>query len=199
MKTATILLTVAGATIGACGVLVLALFGFDGVWSSDDHMVASTTPALVSSSAEVRGIARGSEVLGDPSVRMTLSDDRFVGVARAADVERYLSGVPHEEVTDITGDPFVLERHKVSGTHAAAPPAAQPFWIEQGTSALRWKLADGDFRLVIMSADGASPLVTTGRFGIELPKLPAIGTVLGLLGGVLLAGAAGTALYGRRS
>lgn len=198
MKTISILIAAAGAVIAACGVAILLIFGTDGVIESDPHMVASTTPALVTESGEVRGIASGTSILGDPSVRIDLTDDRFVGVGRSADVERYLEGVPYEEVTDISGDPFELERHKVDGTHAAQPPGEQSFWLARGADALRWKVTDGDYRIVIMSEDGASPLVTTGVFGVRIPKLPAIGAGLGLFGALWVAVGAGLLIATRK-
>jgi hypothetical protein len=198
MTTTGAIIAAVGAVIAACGIAILAIFGSDGVWTTDRHMVASTTPALVSSSAEVRGIASGTDFLGHPSVRVNLTDGRFVGVGRTEDVERYLAGTSYDEVTDIEGDPFELERTKVNGTRAADPPAEQSFWIEQGTKALRWKVTDGDYRIVIMSADGYSPLVTTGTFGLRIPKIGPIGAGLGLFGALWIAVGAGLAVAGRR-
>src|SRR5262245_8792494 len=95
-----------GAVIAAAGVAILLVVGTDGVWETDSHLVASTTPALVSESADVRGIAGAADVLGDPGVRIDLGADRFVGVGRAEDVERWLAGTTYEEVTDFHSDPF---------------------------------------------------------------------------------------------
>src|SRR4051794_22659914 len=109
MKTTAIILGASGAVVLAIGASLLGLFGLDGIWSSDEHLVGSRTPALVSDTAEVDGLMNGAGVLGNPRVRIDLGHDEFVGVARARDVERYLAGVSYDEVTDIESDPFGLE------------------------------------------------------------------------------------------
>lgn len=196
-----------GIIIGAFGLIlilagaaILAVFGADGTLSTDRHRITSTTPALVSGPAAVRGLPHRLGPLGHPSVRIDLGDEQFVGVGRAGDVERYLRGVAYDEVTDIRDDPFELERHSVRGDRVAAAPAAQPIWLAQGTDALRWKLTDGDYRVVVMSADGRSPLNTEAHFGIRIPGLPKLGVILALVGAALaLTGLAVVVKGGRRA
>src|SRR4051794_19489070 len=105
MKATGALMAGVGAVVVAAGIALLAVFGFDGTLSTDRHMVASSTPVLVSSQSEIHGLTGFADAFGDPTVRIDLSDDRFVGVGRAKDVERWLAGTTYEEVSDIETSP----------------------------------------------------------------------------------------------
>ncbi|HEX8104142.1 MAG TPA: hypothetical protein VF533_16095 [Solirubrobacteraceae bacterium] len=189
-----------GTAVGAAGLLVAALsavlllvFGTDGRLTTDRHAVSTGTSALVSESADIEDIASAADVLGRPSLHIATDPGVFIGVGRSRDVEAYLDGVAYDEVTDIESDPFELPADQHAGTRRLAPPAAQGFWVAHGMSRLDWKLRDGDYRIVMTNADGSPAVSTRGRFGVEIPHLPAIavgvlglGLLLVLAGGVLV-------------
>ena len=59
----------------------------------------------------------------------------FIGIAHDADVERWLAGVPHDEITDVDYDPFhaTYRIHDAGGTATAGPPTAARFWVRQSS------------------------------------------------------------------
>jgi hypothetical protein len=194
-----------GAAVGAVGLLLavggaalLLVFGTDGRLTTDRQAVSTPATALVSESARIGDLTEAVDVIGRPSVHITSDPGVFIGVGRSRDVEAYLSGVAYDEVTDIEGDPFRLPSDRHAGTVRPTPPAAQDFWVQHGESGLDWKLRAGDYRVVMMNADGSPGMSTRARFGVEIPHLPTIaGAVAGLGLLIILAGGA-LILAGRR-
>lgn len=136
------------------------------------------------------------DVLGDVRVRVTAADDRsvFAGIARTADVERYLDGVPHRGFTG--GQDGRGYRH-VMGAVSMRPPAIPGetrIWEASvsgtGTRTLEWAPRPGDWSLVVMNL-GAEPDVEADvTFAATAPAL--LPVAIGVLsGGVvfLIAGA----------
>ena len=69
----------------------------------------------------------------DTDVRLQItapsSDSRiFVGIAPAADISAYLSGVSHDQITGLANGGTPMYR-TVSGTAAVAPPVEQTYWL----------------------------------------------------------------------
>jgi hypothetical protein len=197
---------VLGAVIALGGGGILAAFGSDGVLSTSRSGLSTPTSALMSQTAAITDTAGASDVLGDTSLRISARADAgrplFVGIGPARDVTRYLSGAAVDEVTDFDVDPFRVERNRLAGTGTPAAPTSQSFWIARaaGPAAdVDWKVRDGDYRVVIMNADGARGVATRISAGVEVPYLPDIAIGM-LIGGVLLAGAGVAAIVlSRRS
>ena len=82
------------------------------------------------------------------------------------------------------------------GGTTALPPSSLRFWVTQATSthaaAINWKIRDGQYRVVIMSANGHGGFATTTAFGITIPNITDY-AIAGLVLGLLMAGG-GTAL-----
>jgi hypothetical protein len=194
------LLALGGLIAGAAGVATFATIGSDGTVASGQQTFATAGAALVSSPADVDGIDDAGHVLGDSRVRVSLRSASsksgiFVGVGPAAQVDRYLASAPIDEVTDFDVDPFTMTRHASGGTARPAPPASKHFWVAQSTgrtdATLRWKLRSGEYRLVVMNADGSRGVDTRGELAFTIPHTAAI--AWSLIGGgllLLLAGAA---------
>lgn len=193
------LLALGGLIVGAGGVAVLATIGSDGKVSSGDQTFATSGAALVSESADLRRPGEVSDIIGDPRVRLSLRADHpgsgvFVGVGPAKDVERYLAGAPIDEVADFEVSPFKMEHHPRGGSKELTPPGRQSFWVAQGTGAdsakLDWKAGSGEYRMVVMNADGSRGVQTRGDASVTIPHTAAIawslvgGGILLLLGGV---------------
>jgi hypothetical protein len=123
-------------------------------------------------------------------------------VARAGDVERYFEGAATDEITDIDFDPFRTERDRHAGAATPAAPGAQDFWIERSSSAdvarIDWKVRDGDYRLVVMNADGSRGVDTRTSFGVKIPWLPGVGFGVLVLGLVVAAGGLTAVALGAR-
>jgi hypothetical protein len=194
-----VIFVLGGLGVGAVGGGLLALFDGDSTVSSGRHALSTPATALVSEVADIEDSAELASVVGEP--RVSLSVDRrsaakgvFVGIGPAADVDHYLAASPIDEVTDFEIDPFALDRTARHGTRRPAPPADQPFWVAQGSGRnaadLDWKVRDGDYRMVVMNADGSRGVRTAGSVGLEVPHLPTIAWVLMGSGLIFLLGGA---------
>jgi hypothetical protein len=145
----------------------------------------------------------GSSEYGKVRVRVTprADKDMFVGIARTSDVSAYLRGTAHATVTDLDYAPFDADYDTAGGARRAEPPTDQRIWAAQahgaGAQSLTWDVADGDWSVVVMNADG-SPGVDAGvKAGANVPFLDEVawislgsGALLLLLsGGLIYAGA----------
>jgi hypothetical protein len=118
----------------------------------------------------------------------------FIGIARTADVDRYLRGVAHSTIVDPAG-------HRRSGMMPMAEffgggpppfdPAAADFWEASasgpGQQSITWEPADGSWSLVVMNSDGTTPVAANVAVGAEVPVLGTLGNVLIVTGLVVVA------------
>jgi hypothetical protein len=198
-STAGAIIVVIGSLTAVSALALLVLFGSTGTLSTPAVPVATSTSALVADVAHSRGTADVSRVIGPPTVHVAASADGspiFVGIGRAADVDRYLAGVATDEVSafaDRSG-PVGLARHP--GSAAATPPGQQGFWVASATSPsfadVSWRVQDGDYRVVVMHVDGTPGVTTQVRAEINTPNM--FGLSLAVLAGGLLATTGGIAL-----
>jgi hypothetical protein len=195
------MLAVLGAVVVLGGGGVLVAFGTDGRLSSGPHLVSTPAAAIVSSVANIKNTSGVARIVGKPTVRITASPVQgtagaFVGIGRAADVDRYLAGVTTETVSSLTSDHYKITGVTHGGQGNAQPPAAQHFWVAQATAtrnaAINWRIRDGRYRVVIMSPNGHGGLATTSAVAVTLPDI-ALYALAALLLGLLIAGG-GTAL-----
>jgi hypothetical protein len=129
--------------------------------------------------------------LGTVRIRSESERRVFVGIGPAADVDRYLDGVAHDVVTDFDLEP---DYSRVRGDRPSSRPSEQGFWEESvtgsGVQTLEWDPKDGDWRAVLMNADGSRGVEAELRIGAELDSLLWIGIGLLVAGALLAAGAA---------
>jgi Domain of unknown function (DUF4389) len=173
----------------------------DGFLMSPTQDFATPTYAIVSESAEID--SNGAEWALDTflgTIRIRSESDRplFVGIADAADVDRYLGSVAHDVVTDLdsTGDP---EYSRHTGTAPPSPPTEEEFWTTsvegQGEQTLDWEPEDGTWRVVVMRADDSRGVSADMSIGAELDSVLWIG--LGMIGvGLLFAAGSALAITG---
>jgi hypothetical protein len=201
------LLAFLGLVIGGGGGAVLATIGSDGKVKSGQQSFSTSGSALVTSSADLRGIDEIADVVGDPRVRMSVRTTTpgqrvFVGVAPAADVDRYLASASIDEITDFDVNPFTMKHNPRNGWAKPAPPTKQPFWTAQSTGAngatLDWKARSGEYRMVVMNADGRPGVRTQGDVSVTIPHTSAVSW--SLIGGglLLLLGGTGTIVLAMR-
>jgi len=137
------------------------------------------------------------DLLGTVRIRVDSRAPVFVGIGPAAAVDDYLAGVGHEVATrfDSSRSSFRLQ----SGGAPAAPPTAEGFWAATATGAGRqtvtWTPESGDWRIVLMNADGTPGVTSAVAVGARVPDLLWIGVGLLAAGGLLLL-AGGGAIYG---
>jgi hypothetical protein len=195
-------LAVVGSLLALSGGGLLAAFGTDGSLASGPHLLSTPTSAIVSPVASIKNTSGVASVIDQPTLRLSAAPVQgtagvFVGIGRAADVDRYLAGVATERVTGLNVDPYSITGIRHSGGLNAAPPAAQRFWVAQASSTrtaaqINWKIRDGQYRVVVMNANGHGGFASTSAIGITIPNI-AIYAIGGLVLGLLVAGG-GTAL-----
>ncbi|MFD1213178.1 DUF4389 domain-containing protein [Arthrobacter sp. GCM10027362] len=127
----------------------------------------------------------------------------FLGVARQADVDRYLAGTARSVLDHVQFDPFQARYREIAGSRAPEPPGQQTFWASSSTGTGRHELPlnlrPGNWVVVVMNADASRPLLVDLQAGARSELLGPL--ALGLLTGglamlvvgvpLLLAGAAG--------
>ena len=183
------LLGVLAGLAALSGVVSFLVLGQDrednNFYVTDSYRFERSSRAIISEDAEILTDAPEwiVDLLVDPvDVRIdsstTGSTELFVGVARSIDVERYLAGVTHDEVTNLDFDESVLTSTDYTsheGTEEVAAPASQPFWeaSSQGTTneSLEWSLDSGDWTIVVMNADGSPGVSADLAFGARVSNL----------------------------
>ena len=191
-------------TLLAAGLLATGGVGlvFDQTQRDDQGFVMSSperystgTYALVSEQVDLYGpgwVPNG--ILGTVKLSSDSARQVFVGIGPASDVERYLAGVPRVELRDL-GD---VTRSRPGGTAAPARPQAQSFWVARSTGAgeqaVRWKARGGDWRAVVMAADGSRGIDADLSIGATFPDLDWLSGGL-LAGGAVLLLVGGTLIY----
>lgn len=112
------------------------------------------------------------------------TDDVFVGIGRAADVERYLRGAQVAEVRDVDGRRVVLRTR--SGTLEVDAPTNEDIWIKQasgpGRRTVTWEPTSGHWTAVLMNADGSPGVSADVKVGVEADFLLPLGLILGGIG-----------------
>ena len=170
----------------------------DGFLMSDSAPWISPGYAVQSESVLVHGGAMGFTVphrmLGTFHARAvpTGDDGVFIGIGSSRDVARYLRGVARTTMPDPYADPSV-SRFVDGGSPRVAPTDAS-FWVASasgsGTREITWDPRPGRWRLVVMNAEGTTPVAADVAVGAEVPALRTIGWVLVVTGLVVVAGAA---------
>jgi hypothetical protein len=130
----------------------------------------------------------------------------FVGIARASDVDQFLSGVAHDEVSSVDMAPFRATYTRRDGAATGTPPTDQDFWVASSsgstTQTLDWQITSGQWAIVVMNTDGSAGVDADITAGAKLNFIGPLAVVLGIFGVLLLlAGAVALvlALSGRSS
>lgn len=141
----------------------------------------------------------------DVRLRVTAVDGHraiFVGVAPEADVDRYLAGVAHDEISEI-GDDLAAAYRNRSGTDQIGPPAEEDFWAVSasgdGTQELVWEAAPGQWAVVVMNADGSPGVSADVDVGIRSAVILPVALGLLVAGLFALAGAVMLVVAGGRA
>ncbi len=194
----------AGVLLSLLG-LALAAAGGAGLWLNSQRdgagFLSTPTRSISSSAAAVTiedvdlDIDRStrfflsSEDLGQVRVRVTTDAAApvFVGIAPQADVDRWLAGRAHDEITGIDNSDLRYQRR--SGGSGVSPPSEQRFWSVSasgtGTQELQWRVTSGTWSIVTARPDGATGLNVQASVAAKIPSLATIATGL-LLGGLVL-------------
>jgi len=144
-----------------------------GYLSSSFKGYSTGTYALVSENVELNAPGSSSfwdNLVGTVRIESQADHPVFVGIARTADVASYLGSVRHE-----TARNFDHRFHTVGSGAPAAAPGDHSFWVASaegsGSQALTWDVRDGNWRAVVMNADGSRNVDASLSIGAELPNL----------------------------
>ncbi|MEZ5378581.1 MAG: DUF4389 domain-containing protein [Acidimicrobiales bacterium] len=137
----------------------------------------------------------------DVRLRVTNTNERtlFIGIARQADVDAYLAGVAHDEVTDITDSAAPVYRTQ-PGTLAIAPPIDQTFWeataTGSGDAELTWEATSGTWAAVLMNADGSPGVIADLNVGAKAAFVLPLAVIMMTAGALTTALAVGLIIFG---
>lgn len=197
------LLTTIGVAILVAGVAIVGIHATQrdpaGFYQTPAARFQTLTPALVAYGS-LEGTDRGGwpeHPLG--TIRVTARPDTaaplFVGIAPAADVDRWLAGATYARVTGLGTSGQQL----VSGDRSIGSPTAESFWVATavgaGDQTLTWASRPGDWAIVVMNADASTVVTADVSVGSDTNLLLPLGILAGVLGlGVIGAGAVFLAL-----
>ena len=166
----------------------------DGFLMSPTEDFSTSTYAIVSESADVdlddaEWVVKS--FLGTVRIRSESERPVFVGIAPETDATAYLDGVEHVVVTDFDEEPRYSRR---TGGAPGNTPGEETFWVAStagaGEQTLDWEPENGDWRVIVMNADGTRGVSAELRIGAELDSVIWFGIGLIVAGGLLAAGAA---------
>ena len=185
----------------------------DGYFTASIDRVGSDGVAIVANDLWLNGDAEFDDPWFvewlDVDVRLQATgagptDDVFIGIARSADVERYLADHAYDEIVDVErGTPILGDVPGDASNEAElAAPAAQDFWVASsagsGEQQLEWSVRNGRWSVVAMNADSSPGVEVDVDGGVRSGLITPIG--VGLVGGGLLvtAGAVTLIIIGAR-
>src|SRR5215213_8964824 len=211
---------IAVAAVMAALALAASALGAAALWGAaqrDDQGYLTTAPhgytaggsALTTEDIDVQGdvpswASGDGDLYGKLRLRVRSRDGApvFAGIARTADVDRYLAGAAHTEVTDIETSPFEADYAQHPGARRPAAPASRDIWAASaqgsGRQTLEWDVRDGNWSVVVMNADASRGVDADVSAGVSIGFLVPLGWGLLGTGAVLLLGAAGVAYAGLR-
>lgn len=170
-----------------------------GFYNTGSVPINSASPAIVTEPADIHvdnfWLARNSNLV---SVKIEASNSDsskpiFIGIARESDMDKYLGNVSYDTITDVTWENSELNFTHHSGNNTIATPTSQTFWVASatgtGTQTLDWNIDNGSYTMIIMNADGSSPVDAEAEIGVKLPPIVHnVGLALLITGIVLLIG-----------
>jgi hypothetical protein len=134
------------------------------------------------------------ELLGTIRIHSLSSQPVFIGIAPANAATSYLAHVAHAEASNLGAQSSDFRVH--SGGAPSTLPADHDFWVARasgtGEQTLTWKVQTGNWRVIVMNANGTRDVASELSIGATFPHLLAIGLAALGAGLVLLLLAGGT-------
>jgi len=170
----------------------------DGYVNTDTESLQTTGRAITTGhmNLELDGAGDFLEAIGSGDVKVTADagdGGTFIGIARTADVDRYLDGVGRAVVTDYS-DWFDPIYHQEAGDRRPAAPDTRSFWVAKaqgdGEQSLTWDTRDGDWTAVVMHPDARRAVAADVSGGVNTPSFLPFAIVSLAFGALFAAGAA---------
>jgi hypothetical protein len=171
-----------------------------GYFTAEAHEFSSSSHAIVANGLDANtgdlDFLLSSGRLQELRLTTTSADPEnpvFVGIASQQDVAAYLRNVEQDEVRALDFDPFAVRYATLAGDAAPVPPADVPIWVAFSSGAsetLEWEMADGDWSVVVMNADGSADVSADIAVAAKAPLLFHIGLGFVIGGAVLVLAAA---------
>ncbi|MGZ4767040.1 MAG: DUF4389 domain-containing protein [Ilumatobacteraceae bacterium] len=183
----------------------------DGYFTSQRVRIETVTPAVHSQTIDLGSDKRpdrwpfGNGDLATVRLQATAREGEqiFIGIAHTSDVDAYLTGIAHDEVTNIRwshGDQ--VKYHRTDGAASVAAPTAQTFWVAKaggpGTQTVSWDVRGGNWSIVMMNPDGSSHVAADVSVGVKVRALVGLMIGLGIGSVVLIGGAAALIVFATR-
>jgi hypothetical protein len=115
------------------------------------------------------------------------TDQVFVGIARSADVERYLSQAAYSEVIELDQHTPTYLQHR--GNVNVGSPLEQDFWAASaagsGEQELLWDARGGRWAVVVMNADGSPAMAADIEIGARSGAVTPIAITLIVIGTIV--------------
>ena len=177
---AVLLLAATGLLAGGAGSLWADQAKRQGGYVTSESVTYTTGGrALASEAIRVPGSGldgRGGRIVGKVRIRVTATEPRtpvFVGLARDGDAGKYLAGVQHTTIRNISS---VGVGVLTKGTQVPAVPASVPIWAVSsaglGTQTIVTTITRGAWTVVIMNPDASPGLTVRADVGATAPGLP---------------------------
>jgi hypothetical protein len=103
----------------------------------------------------------------------------FLGIAPEADVDAWLAGTAHDELTGVYAGEGARYDRAEGVVRPVRNPDGQPFWVADasgtGTVELEWTVTEGRYAAVLTNASGRTEVTADVRVGADLPSLAPVG------------------------
>jgi hypothetical protein len=182
-----------------------------GYFTSHRVRMETVTPAMQSESIDLGSDKRpnrwpfGEGDLATVRLQATAREGEqiFIGIAHTSDIDTYLTGVAHDEVTSISwSHGNVVKYSRTDGAPTAAPPTAETIWVASasgpGRQAVTWDVEGGNWSIVVMNPDGSPGVAADVSMGVKVHALVGLMIGLGIGSLLLLGGAAALIIFATR-
>ncbi|MDQ2968834.1 MAG: hypothetical protein M3R37_11015 [Actinomycetota bacterium] len=177
-----------------------------GYYTGSTHRIANGSYAVTHDGVDIQYLPNWANdgKLAKLRIAATSETDRplFIGVARESDANTYLANVAHANLNDYEESDSKQTYDLVSGTKKPLRPASQGIWVASATgsgpTALKWKVGEGRWTVVLMNADASKGVAADVKLGVNVRYLGWVSAGLLAVGGVLAAAAAYLIVRGSR-
>ncbi|MGE0599644.1 MAG: hypothetical protein AB7J35_05610 [Dehalococcoidia bacterium] len=191
-----VLLVLGGGACAAPSLVTYRALDSDGFISGGGQM-ATGTAALIVHTSEFREVTEkeveegrtGGKVLLRIAAERADGGDVLVAVGSAEAVQALVTGGSYENVSNLEFGPFDYQGVALGGRRDIGTPDPQLFEVVAsgaGRQEVTWTIAPGEWRAVIMNADGSAGVDVDVRFGARFPYLRGFAIAGMIIGGTIV-------------